>query len=406
MARNWIQGGCLAAAAVLALAIWPERAQAYPWMIRHDYTGCAVCHVDPSGSGLLTQYGRAQGELVLRTQYTSTPPGQEREPGSVANFAWGAFDWAHIPDWLLLGGSFRGAYLGTKIPDRDWDVRYIQMQADLYAGLSLGHVRASGSLGVLPSGGKPAVITNIGSWVLVSRQHWIGYAFGDDDAFLIRAGRINLPFGLRNIEHTSFVRFATRTDINSFQQHGVAFSYTGEKWRGELMAILGNFQIDPQHREYGYSGLAELSFTKNAAMGVSSLITYAKKDLVLQPGGPSNLRQAHGLFARYAPVRPLVLLAETDLVVNNPSGTSAYVGYAGFLQADVEFIQGLHVFVTPEIFREDFNGASPSWTLTLTPNWFFAPHTDIRLDLFLQKSVRLASSTTGIGFLAMLHFYL
>jgi len=101
-----------------------------------------------------------------------------------------------------------------------------------------------------------------------------------------------------------------------------------------------------------------------------------------------------------------VLLAETDLVVNNPSGTSAYVGYAGFLQADVEFIQGLHVFVTPEIFREDFNGASPSWTLTLTPNWFFAPHTDIRLDLFLQKSVRLASSTTGIGFLAMLHFYL
>jgi len=400
-----MKGGYFAAAVAVAVAIWPKPAEAYPWVIRNDYTGCAVCHVDPSGSGLLTQYGRAQGQLLLRTPYSSTPPGQEREPGSVANFAWGAFDWAHIPDWLLLGGIFRGAYLGTKIPNRDWDVRYIQMQADLLAGLSLGHVRASASLGVLPSGGKPAVVTNIGSWSLVSREHWIGYEFGDE-AFLIRAGRINLPFGLRNIEHTSFVRFSTRTDINSFQQHGVAFSYTGEKWRGELMAILGNFQIDPQHREYGYSGSAELSFTKNAAMGVSSLITYAKKDLVLQPQGPSNLRQAHGLFGRYAPVRLLVLLAEADLVVNNPSGSPAYVGYAGFLQGDLEFIQGVHVFLTPEIYRQDFNGASPSWALTLTPNWFFAPHTDVRLDLFVQNQVEIRSSTTAIGFLAMLHFYL
>ncbi len=81
-------------------------------------------------------------------------------------------------------------------PNPPWDVSYIQMQADLYAGISLGHFRADGSLGVLPSGGKPAVITNIGSWELVSRQHWIGYEFGDNE-FLVRAGRIVLPFGLR-----------------------------------------------------------------------------------------------------------------------------------------------------------------------------------------------------------------
>jgi hypothetical protein len=287
-------------------------------------------------------------------------------------------------------------------PNPPWDVRYIQMQADLYAGVSLGHFRADGSLGVLPSGAKPAVITNIGSWELVSRQHWIGYEFGDN-AFLLRAGRIVLPFGLRNIEHTSWVRRSTRTDINS---------YAGEKWRGELMAILGNFQVTPVFREYGYSGYAELALTKNAAIGVSSLLTYAKRDIVLKAGppgntfSPSNLRQAHGAFARYAPIRPLVLMAEWDFLVQSPFGTPAYLGYAGFLQGDVEIIQGVHLFETVELFRERTDGATPSYAFSLTPNWFFAPHADIRLDLFIQRQVELRGSGSAIGFLAMLHFYL
>ena len=38
-------------------------------MIRHDYTGCATCHADPSGGGLLTLYGRAQSDLLLRMRY-------------------------------------------------------------------------------------------------------------------------------------------------------------------------------------------------------------------------------------------------------------------------------------------------------------------------------------------------
>jgi hypothetical protein len=215
-----------------AIALISTRAESYVWMIRHDYNGCAVCHADPSGSGLLTPYGRAQGELILRTPYSRPPPGQEPEPGPAANFFWGALDGARIPpDWLLLGGSFRGAFLGTKLRARPWDVRYIQMEADLYAQVAISHIRANVSLGFLPqAGGFPAAITHSDNVNLISRQYWIGYEFGDE-AFLLRAGRINLPFGLRIIEHTSFVRRSTRTDINSYQQVGVALAYTGEKWR-------------------------------------------------------------------------------------------------------------------------------------------------------------------------------
>ena len=56
----------LVAAALVAAAI-PGRAQAFPWMIHHGYTNCAQCHVDPSGGGALTAYGRPQGEILLRT---------------------------------------------------------------------------------------------------------------------------------------------------------------------------------------------------------------------------------------------------------------------------------------------------------------------------------------------------
>ena len=48
----------------------PGAAHAYPWMIRHGYSGCGVCHVDPSGAGLLTDYGRAQSELLMATRWS------------------------------------------------------------------------------------------------------------------------------------------------------------------------------------------------------------------------------------------------------------------------------------------------------------------------------------------------
>ena len=63
--------------AVLAALFWSvmvfaAQAQAYPWMIRHEYNACATCHTDPSGAGLLTAYGRAQSSILLSSQYRQT----------------------------------------------------------------------------------------------------------------------------------------------------------------------------------------------------------------------------------------------------------------------------------------------------------------------------------------------
>ena len=90
---------------LVAALVAPGAARAYPWMIRHGYSGCGVCHVDPSGAGLLTDYGRAQSDLLMATRW-STEKTEEASP--TADFGFGLFN---LPDWLFLGFSYRGGEL-------------------------------------------------------------------------------------------------------------------------------------------------------------------------------------------------------------------------------------------------------------------------------------------------------
>ena len=193
------------------------------------------------------------------------------------------------------------------------------MQADVQGQVDVvGHFRANLSLGAAPTQGSGASLA--GSFI--SREHWLGYGMSDD-RFLLRVGRINLPFGVRSIEHTLWVRRATRTDLNDTQQHGVALAFDGSGLRAEVMAIAGNYQIRPDaYRERGYSLTAEYAVADRLALGVSSLVTHAARDLVLKV---PNTRQAHGIFARYAPWQLLALLGEGDVLVQHTPGSATWL---------------------------------------------------------------------------------
>jgi hypothetical protein len=368
----------------------PRSAHAYPWMIRHDYTGCAACHVDPTGGGVLTEYGAAQGDILLRMRHGQS--GAE-DVTPAAGFLWGA---VKPPDWFLPSGSIRTLALADKAGSAGFAGKFIIMQADLRAAIVKGGFRAYGSLGAVNTDGSGASL----SGGLVSREHWLGWAFGQG-ALLVRAGRIDLPFGIRQIEHVYFVRKSTRTDLNDTQQHGVSLAYTGDRLRGEIMAIAGNYQVSPDaYRERGYAAYAEVAPLLNTAFGASSLVTHARRDLYLRV---PNTRQAHGLFARWAPVRPLALLAEADLVVQ--SGASA-TGYATMLQADVEPTQGVHLIFTGENKTDGGTVSGTSWSGWLGAGWFFAPHADARFD-FQKQSLALGQShlsTTAL--MLQFHVYL
>ncbi len=404
---------------VVAAILWSRPASAYPWMIRHEYQGCVPCHADPSGAGLLTEYGRAMGENVLRSRYGSKPPD---EPPGYSRFLFGV----PTPDGLLLGGSLRGGIQLMKNPGSPFTSKLLEMEADLKAQVTVSRFRAYGSLGYMHEGAQPTQITDRPNDNLVSREHWVGADLGDDKQWLLRAGRIDLPFGIRFDEHDLLVRTSTlpggtRTNINDSQQHGVAASYSGQIVRGELMAILGNYQIGPDaYRERGYAGFVELSLKPWAAAGVSSMVTYAQTDF--QMSTPHTIRQLHGLFTRLAPKQPLVILAEADAYIlttdassTGSGGTSP--GMVGALQADIEPTQGVHLVVTGETWLQSnipaTTGLAPAshgggggltklfgaWAGLL---WFFAPHADVRFDFVLST----ANGTASFFFLPQLHVYL
>src|SRR4029077_2509975 len=196
-------------------------ALAYTWMIRHGYTGCLPCHTDPSGAGPLTPYGRAQGELLMQSRYGDT----SEEASPLAGLAWGQ---VQTSDAVRLGGDFREAFFSMKPNGGPSTNQFITMQADLFGDVKIKRFRAEADLGFAPTGDLPASLTSSASDNLISRHHWLGYELDEDGAWLLRAGRMALPFGIRAIEHNLFARALTRTDIDSTQQYGLALSVNQE----------------------------------------------------------------------------------------------------------------------------------------------------------------------------------
>lgn len=391
-----------AALAGLLVTLVPARADAYPFMIRHGYGSCRNCHTDPSGGETLNAFGRLQGDQILMMRW-----GDDRSPGKSRGFLWGAVD---PPSQLDVGGSFRSM---TVAQPSESEVRSFPMQADAYGHLRMGKVRVAGSVGA--SRTRPGashtqaaqVTTSTDGMNLVSRNHWVGYEL--DPEVLVRAGRINLPFGIRVPEHVLWVRDQTHTDRESDQQHGVAISYSGTKLRGEILGIAGNYQLAPdEFRDRGYAGFAEYFLDTKLAVGVSSLITVAQADRFTLREEPVT-RQAHGVLARWSPVRPLVMLLEADALLV----TERTPGYVGMLQVDVEVVQGLHVIATGEVLdagkddrplRGRAAAAAPGvgepklggWAGV---NWFFLPHLDVRVEA-------LARQEDPLTLLAQFHAYL
>jgi hypothetical protein len=383
-----------------ALAL-SSNASAFAWMIRHEYTSCATCHADPSGGELLTMYGRVTSDAALRMQYGSTGEQSDR-----SGLLWGLIN---LPEQLLLSGSYRN--LATLRPEQAEPFKAVPvMMGDLYGQVTLGPVLFGGSLGIakVRAGAlhaRPAQITTNGDDQvnLISRTHYVGFQI--NDSMLIRAGRLNLPFGVRIPEHTMWVRDATRTDRESDQQHAVAFSYVGSRVRLEAQAILGNYQLGPdKFRERGYSAYIEGIGSGNVAAGVSSKVTYAEEDRL--SGEKKSLRQAHGLMMRWAPARSFVLMAEADALFR----TSANAGYVGFLQGDYEPIQGLHFILTGEVLDEGAAITTPSQVeapgvglpklgLWGSVDWFFFHQFELRVDAVVRQN-------DPFTLLSQLHFYL
>lgn len=365
---------------VLGLA-WPRDARAFGWMVRHGYTSCAQCHADPSGGGLLTAYGRAQRQLLVRTRFGPASPdgADDEEAARVGGFLAGT---APLPDSLLLGADVRGLFLHTVPDGAPAAGRFVLMQSDVAAQVTVDRVRAMASVGYAPEGAAPAALTTGSRDRVVSRVHWLGVDLREDKDITLRAGRLNLPFGLRMPEHTAWVRSASRTDLNTSQQHGAAMAFSSPSARLEIMGIAGNFQMSPDVlRERGYSACAELTLAPRLTLGASSLVAWAGA----QPfGSQPTWRQAHGLFARWGLTERVSVVAEGDVLHQSQRLRGGASGYAAWIQVDVEPVQGLHTMVAGETLAAPDPTAKDAYGGWFTVAWFFGPGADVRADTVVR----------------------
>ncbi|MET0593685.1 MAG: hypothetical protein ABW133_13360 [Polyangiaceae bacterium] len=392
---------------VVATFATPRVANAYVWMIRYGDTKCTSCHTDPSGSAILTANGRLRGDLLMRTRYQPSDfqSSTERKdaPSPLGAFAWGG---GELPEEVRFGADLRGGFYARKPADHALDNKFALPRADVFGDIKLWRVRAAGSLGFADGGSFNAALTRNDTYNLVSREHWIGIELDEGGSWLLRGGRIALPFGVRTAENSLWVRSLTRTNIDDQQQYGAALAIHRGMVRAEVMGILGNYQIKPDdYRERGYSAYLELSppSIPRFAAGVSGLFTRARRDLVYRV---SDYRHAYGLFARYAPIEPLVFLAEADWIYESLTWNGHRSGYAALLQSDWEMARGIHFILTGETKNNGAVGEPASWGGWVSAMWFFAPHADLRVDNVFQTFQTPVSHQDVFSLLFQLHVYL
>ena len=390
----------LAFLAFLFVLTRAQPAAAYPWLIGHGYASCGACHVDPSGGTQLTAYGRGMSDLIVRW-HVDAKEVESGEPSTTSGFLFGLVP---LPDWFSVSGNLRGG--GIAIAAKQFQIRPILMASDVAATLDLDWFVAHVSLGYgLRAVGPAVVISPDGGPdnAFVSREHWIGFRFLDQ-SLVVRAGRIPVPFGLRNNEHTSFVREVTRTGLDLDQQHGVTISYANDFLRTEVMGIAGNYQLQPDAvRERGYSGYLEFTPIKGLGVGASSLVTFAQQDILREV---PLVRQVHGVFARYAPLEEVVLLAEVDALINHPNLNATEIGGAGWLQLDFAPIQGVHLMPAVEaLFAGDGSTSLPTLGGWGSVAWYCLPHTELRFDAVYRETFPVVGLASGV-FTGLLQLHL
>lgn len=376
------------------LLLLPTASTAYPWMVKSGITSCAACHVDPSGAGQLTRFGRTEAEALVRWRPAGVAPAPRNE-----NFLW----FAELPAWLNLSGNVRFGALVQ--PGAARPVVPLEMASDLSATVSWAdRVMAHGTVGfgrrdvvapaIVTPACEPAAVGECGP-SLLARAWWLGVRPGEG-AVLVRAGRLPLPFGLRNNEHNAWVRSLTLTDTNVHQKLGAAISLLAGGLRVEVMGIAGATLRSAD--EAGYSALAEWRLAPTTTLGLSSL--FASRPTA---SGVPNGRHAHGAFLRAALLPSLVLLAEADVLA--AAGVDERVGYAAFVQGDYEPVQGLHLMLTAEsAHRGEGLQRGPSFGGWVSAAWYFFSHFELRVDAL----VRRVDALTPLAFslVAQLHLFL
>ena len=369
----------IAAAALTAIVAAGGRADAYPqFQLSTETARCNLCHIAPAGGGLLNSWGRDEASDTISR-------------GGDGSFLHGTWD---PPKWLFLGGDFR-LVTGVKETDAaDPDYLLFPMQADIYSVFKYGDFKLSLTVGA--RGGarnrEPPPHSRFGS-----REHYLMWQ-PKTTGLYVRAGRFYAPFGLRQVDHTNFIR----RDMGFYaweETYGLSAGYLeGDSWEIHGTA----YARDPLLRVGPPGGGAAVMYEKrfrdeSAAWGAQAKV-HRGDDTTRFVGG--------GTLKLFFDSLDLLVLSELDLSVTTVAIDNAdpIAQTIAHVNATYFIANGWQVGATVEVNAEDVSLAGKDREAgTLILQYFPQAHWEI---LLMGRAERTAGTGPDqLGFL-MLHYYL
>lgn len=332
----------LAGLFVLAVILGP-RVRAEPYLAVRQGLKCTVCHVNPTGGGLRSEFGDAFAQNVLPMKPDS--PDWGLWTGDVAKF-------------LRVGGDVRYDATVTQVPKTKTVDQFQLQQGRLYLEGELipGRLLVYADEQIAPGGA-------------VNHEIWAMYWSADHDWY-IKAGQMYLPFGFRFEDQTAFVY-----DVSSITMYspddGLEFGWLRGPWDAQVTVSNGTFagSASGQGKEYGL----QLSFVESRwRLGLA----------VNDDDAAEARRKVYGLFGGLR-TGPVVWLAQADMVKNEFGSLAGTTQAAGLFEGDWLIHRGNNLKFTMELFdpNRDVHGNGESrWSLVyeLTPVRFVQLRVGVR----------------------------
>jgi hypothetical protein len=260
----------LLVAAAAIVAFFAEPAQAYPQFVFKGVGDCGSCHHSPSGGGFPNRWGRESLDVSFGESASIGPLNDDL-----------AYDPAHPNDLRVdLGADFRLLPLFGTDGDGSLGPAFIPMLSEVGGAFAIGRFIAYAGVTAKKVPDEPPY------YILASREHWIGFQMGP--GVDVRAGRLVLPFGIRQPDHTQYAR-----EDFGFDKYQQSYSVEADI-RTDSWSLFANFfagdlvHTVSERQERGMVLTPVLELGGGAAVGLS----------VLGSVSEARNRGAASLFAR------------------------------------------------------------------------------------------------------------
>jgi hypothetical protein len=244
----------LVVAVVLVIpGLLARTAHAYPQFVFKGLGDCGSCHHSPSGGGFPNRWGRESLDVTF---------------GKDSGVGFGNEDLTYDPARpsrlaVDLGVDVRLVPMFGTDGDGSLGPTVIPMLTELGGAVAFGRWMIYGTATARKIEGSGA------SYVAFSREHWLDYraATGVD----IRAGRLVLPFGIRQPDHTQYTREDFGFDKYD-QSYGLELDLRQDGWSLYGGVFAGDLTHEPSERqERSVVVTPTLELGSGAAVGLSLL---------------------------------------------------------------------------------------------------------------------------------------